>query len=160
MSVVSRLRVVVVIAVALSLGPWIVSAQAAAPSSSGIPSSPGCAGPVDSVFNQYCEPVPTATGGKTPGPGTPAVANTLPAAVVQTISGGSPVTGAFAFGPTRKKLATLPVAAPAALPVTGAALADPWTLAWWLILILAAIALALIATAVAVRRRRRRQGAS
>jgi hypothetical protein len=152
MSMVSRLGVVVLIALSLCLGPGIVSAHAAPPSSL------GCAGPPDSVFNQYCEPVPTATGGKTPGPGTPAVATTLPPAVVQTISGGQPVTGAFAFGPARKKLVTLPVSAPSVLPVTGTALANPWSLAWWMILILVAIALALIATAIVRRRRRRPAG--
>jgi hypothetical protein len=161
MSMVSRLRVVVLIAVSLWLGPWIVSAHAA--SSSSPPAAqpgPGCAGPPDSVFNQYCEPVPTATGGRTPGPGTPAVANTLPPAVVATISGGRPVTGAFAIGPvTRKKLVTLPIAAPVLLPVTGSATADPWSLAWWMILALVAIALALVATSVARQRRRRARAA-
>jgi hypothetical protein len=145
--IVRQLRLIVLLALALALGLGVVNANAANSAAT------GCAGPPDSVFNQYCEPVPTATGGKSPGPGTPAVANTLPPVIVHSIAGAAPVTpAAFTHATTRKRLLTLPAPSPR-LGVSGAAITNAWSLAWWLILLLAALAAGLAAAAIARRRR-------
>ncbi len=118
-----------------------------------------CAGlnPASALY-QYCEPVPTSTGGSTPGPGSPSARGTLPPAVVAQITHAGGSTGA-----TARKLLSLPAAnpirprrkhEPGAPAPTGSVSTD--SLLPTLLLILLAIALAMAAAAYARHRLNRR----
>jgi hypothetical protein len=154
-SIARPLRIIVLLAAPFAVGPGIVAAHAASPAAL------GCAGPPDSAFAQYCEPIPTATGPKTPGPGTPAVATTLPVRITASAAGGAPLTPALtrAGAGAKKRLLTVPAPTRNILAVTTPANANPWSLAWWLILVLALLAAVLVATAVERQRRRRKPAA-
>jgi hypothetical protein len=112
-----------------------------------------CGAPAGSAINEYCDAIPSATGGTVPHVGSPSVATTLPKPIARAISAG-PSAG--------RKLLTLPAAGKPHKPhkrkVRIASLSGPatsiWSLSLILILILAAIALGLVAIAVERRRRR------
>jgi hypothetical protein len=115
----------------------------------------GCGAPAGSAINQYCEALPTATGGKQPKIGTPSVAKTLPPRVVHELAQA---------GPAAQRLLTLPAAAhhrrkPSSVNVAG--LSGPDTSAWSLsVLMIVLLALAALGLGgVAYERRRGRRAA-
>ncbi len=110
-----------------------------------------CANPSVSALNQYCENIPTATGGRTPHAGTPALGGTLPPQVTRAPGGTSTSTGSAGGGArgssagarARRRLLTLPAPSTHA-PLKGSvATASPSSLSLTLILVLLLIALAL-----------------
>jgi hypothetical protein len=110
---------------------------------------PGCANPADSALNQYCETLPSAKGPQVPGPGTPAVATTLPARLARGIARGR-----GRRPQDRRALLRLPAAPRPQLRVAFGSAEPGSGLPLWLILALSGLALALIATGVRHRRRR------
>lgn len=141
-------------------------------------SQPGaaCSDPTVSAVNQYCELIPSATGGHAPGPGTPALAGHLSSPVkselrdrrggqsASSASGRAPASRSATRrqGPARKlpgararrALLTLPAPSPRAL--FGAAAgprSSTWSLFSGLIGVLAAATL--VAAVLALVRRRR-----
>jgi len=111
-----------------------------------------CAGPQTvSALNQYCENVPTAGGGQSPGPGTPALSSALPPRVAGAIT--------RRHGPSvTRKLLALPAASLTPLHLAGQppGRADPLSLLLPLVLVLVALAAAIAGAAHARRRRQRR----
>ena len=128
-----------------------VSAQAASRPSAAQPGA-GCGNP-SSAVNQYCEDIPSASGGSTPpaaGTPGPVLGATLPRSAVR----------AFGHLPARtqkraRKLLSLP-AAGTSVPVTAAigVHKSAWSLPTGVILALLAIAVGAVAVAAARRRRR------
>ena len=105
-----------------------------------------CAGPPTvSALAQYCENVPSATGGRPPLPGSPALAGALPRSIVRAILRAGPQS-------TQRKLLRLPAGTRPVQP-TGASTADPWGLSLPVIAALLVVGLGLAATAAARRRR-------
>jgi hypothetical protein len=110
-----------------------------------------CAGPPTvSALNQYCENVPGAAGGHTPGPGTPALATTLPPRVVRQLASTSPAHAAN----TRLLALPAPTAHRRSLPVLAAVRTN--ALSPFLVLILVLVALTLVLVGIATTRRHRR----
>ena len=108
-----------------------------------------CAGPpTTSALGQYCETIPSATGGRAPLPGSPALAPSLSRGIVHRILRSGPQS-------TVRKLLRLPAGSARTAP-GGTGTADAVALSLPLIVALAAVALALAATAAARRRRRPR----
>jgi hypothetical protein len=113
-----------------------------------------CGAPAASAVAQYCEAIPTPTGGKRPHPGTPAVAKTLPPAAVHQLSQGPQA---------ERPLLTLPAAShrhhrrhtASAAGLSGAA-TSIWSISVLMIVLLALLALGL--GGLAIERRRRRSG--
>jgi hypothetical protein len=111
----------------------------------------GCGAPAGSAINEYCDAIPTSTGGDVPKVGSPSVAKTLPHALVRQIAAG-PL--------PQRKLLTLP-AAPrhrrhaVRAASLGGSVTSFWSLSLTLILILVAIALVLGGVAAERWRRRR-----
>jgi hypothetical protein len=115
----------------------------------------GCGAAAGSAIHQYCEAIPSSTGGSAPRLGSPSVAKTLTRAIIRELNAGAAA---------QRKLLTLPGAphkrhrkhairlASVTAPTTGV-----WSLPLVLILVLAAIALALAAGAAERWRRRRAQ---
>jgi hypothetical protein len=114
----------------------------------------GCNATAGSAIHQYCEAIPSSTGGSVPKVGSPSVATTLPPRVIRAIN---------AIPAAQQALLTLPGVghkrhhhprpvrlASVTVPTTGI-----WSLPLLLILILVAVALAL-ATGAFVQWRRRR----
>lgn len=129
-----------------------IAAQAAS-SPSGVQPGANC-GNTSSAINQYCENIPSASGGGTPppgasGPAAPQLGTALPKPAVRALN-RLPVAARKRAG----KLLALP--APAiSVPVTGsiAARTDPWSVPLSVIFAMVAIAVACAATAVIGRRR-------
>jgi hypothetical protein len=128
----------------------LVSAAALAAGSAGASANQltGCNNPADSALNQYCETIPTSTGGHRPVVGTPAVATTLPRTVVHQLLAARGARRAH------RRLLTLP-AAHRRLPLKTSNAATS-SLSLWIILILALVALAVAAGVIADRRLRHR----
>lgn len=115
----------------------------------------GCGAPAGSAINEYCDAIPTPTGGAVPRVGSPSVAKTLPPAAVNRINAA----------PAARNLLTLPAPArvrhrakhkrAVATASIGTATTSAWSLALTLILVLVAIALLLAAIAAERWRRRR-----
>jgi hypothetical protein len=143
-------RLCTVLAVGLPMGLWLCNPPAFAAT------IPGCVNPADSALNQYCETIPSATGGQTPSVGAPAVASTLTPKLVRRIEAARGL---------QRALLRLPAPASARhhasrpsrplLPVR-AAVTSVWSLSLGLILVLVALAMALTATAAARWRQRDR----
>ncbi len=117
--------------------------------------APGCANPVDSALNQYCDSIPGATGSQSPQAGTPSVASTLPRAAVNRIARVGSASGgrrARVRARHRHVLLSLPAAGPrAALPTTRAAISGGGLLPPWLLLTLIGVAVAMIAATLRAR---------
>jgi hypothetical protein len=127
--------------------------------------APGCANPVDSALNQYCDSIPSASGPHSPTAGTPSVATTLPRAAVARINGADSRSGGTRGGHARARkrarraLLSLPAPGPrAALSDTRAAITGGWLLPLWLTLVLIGLAVAMIAATVGTRYRQRGKG--
>jgi hypothetical protein len=114
-----------------------------------------CTGPQTvSALNQYCENLPGAAGGQTPGPGTPALSSSLPPRLIRSIAkrGGAP---------TASKLLRLPARGPRPTHALGsrpsvavpAGHASAGSLVLPFLLILLAIGAAIVGAARARRRR-------
>jgi hypothetical protein len=129
--------------VALAVSVGLVLTFAASPASAK-PTAGGCTSTPVSAIDQYCEILPSATGGNAPGPGSPAVA--LPPKVAGEIA-------ASGTRSPRRRLLTVPAASRHVAIVGPASASSPWLL---LLLIVLAILLALAAIATARWRRRPR----
>lgn len=104
---------------------------------------PGCANPADSALNQYCETIPTPTGGQRPQAGGSALVTTLAPQIA-----GKIIAPAGARTPARRRLLTLPAAGQHqsisdAGPSSAAITTSPSALAPGLILALILLAVAL-----------------
>lgn len=122
--------------------------------------APGCANPVNSALNQYCDSIPSSTGSQSPHAGTPSVAATLPrAALIRIDNAGPRSAGGRARARHRHALLSLPAAGPRApLSAARADITGGAMLPVWLIVTLIALALAMIAATVFARYRRQREG--
>jgi hypothetical protein len=132
--------------------PLAVLAGTASPAAARHHSLGGCGAPAGSAINEYCDVIPSQSGGSAPKVGNPSVATTLPPRIVRAIEAGPSA---------QRKLLTLPAAHKRTKrhKLRTAALVGPatsvWSLSLTLILILAALALALVAIAFERRRRQR-----
>lgn len=148
----------------LLLAALAVSLALSAPAAEASPS--GCTGGKVSAIDQYCETIPTPTGGQSAGPGSPTLATTLPHRVVVELARrgplrsllGLPSTVGYGRQTSHRRLAQH--ASPAGQPAgpagsTGArktiSAASAQSLSLDLILILIGIGVAMIAIAVARR---------
>jgi hypothetical protein len=152
----TRLRNILPVVIAVTLGTCISSASAATKV------IPGCDNPLDSALNQYCDAIPTPVGKQPPQPGIPALSTALPGRTVAKVSQlQNPqqlLNLPAAAGPVH---ATLRFTKSGGNGATGvAATAGPtggWSLPWWLFLIMAVLAVALAAAAYARWQRARPQ---
>lgn len=134
-------------------------AQAVPAAASPRPGDP-CSHSTVSAADEYCENIPSATGGHQVTVGTPALAGQLPPSMVSAISGarasGATASSARAVPKrTRAGLLRLPARSPFSLPIPRAA-AHPsgWSVASGLIAGLIGVTLAMSALALIMRRRR------
>jgi hypothetical protein len=151
MATVRRSRNLIVLAVSSAVLASAAPALAAARPAHHRRALGGCgAAPAGSAIHEYCEAIPTATGGSVPRVGSPSVAKTLPTPIVRALNAG-PV--------AERKLLTLPAhKRHKRAKVRTASLNDPssgWSLSLLIILILVAIALALAGGAAERWRRSR-----
>ncbi|HWE34470.1 MAG TPA: hypothetical protein VG410_13345 [Solirubrobacteraceae bacterium] len=116
----------------------------------------GCGAPAGSAINEYCDAIPSPTGGTVPHVGSPAVAMTLAPAAVHQIN-AAPLAERKLLrlpAPTRVRHRTRHRHAVSAASI-GSATTSVWSLALTLILVLVAIALVLAGIAAERWRRRR-----
>jgi hypothetical protein len=117
-----------------------------------------CASGSVSALNQYCEQIPSAAGGKTPGPGTPAVGNSVPGLTPRAIALSASSSQTSVRPAARKALRALP-ARTRSRPITGS-VADDGIVSHSLPLVLILAAIASVLALVAFVRRRRRHRAA
>jgi hypothetical protein len=151
MATVRRPRNLVVLAVSCAVLASAVPASAVARTAHRHRTLGGCGALAGSAIHEYCEAIPSETGGSVPKVGSPSVATTLPTPIVRALNAG-PV--------AERKLLTLPAAHKRhkRAKVRTASLNDPssgWSLSLLIILILVAIALALAGGAAERWRRSR-----
>lgn len=126
-------------------------------SPAGAASISGCTNPADSALNQYCEVIPSATGGQTPSGGSPGLGSTLSSATLKQIEHGSR---------GKARAASALVALPPAIQLRRSAAvgrgpvaaASASSLPVWLYISLAALLLAMLGGALGRGWRRRRGG--
>lgn len=120
--------------------------------------APGCANPVDSALNQYCDTIPGPTGAQAPKVGSPSLATALPRSVVTRIEGARGGAAGERSGrrsqTQRRRLLSLPAPGPRT-PLSQSAITESSLMPLWLILVLIGIAVALTTAKVASRYRRR-----
>jgi hypothetical protein len=140
----------------LPIGLVLLCGAFASPALAGPPGS-ACTKQAVSALDQYCENIPSATGPQTPAPGTRAVGNGLPGAVVRALTTKHSAVPLA----VRRQLRALPAAVhhprrQGHRDSTGTvAAANVWSLSLALILVLVGVALALLAIAGERWRRRR-----
>jgi hypothetical protein len=148
MAILRRIGILWVVLSAL-LG-WGTATAAAAGSNPGS----ACGNGSVSALSQYCEQIPSSTGGQRPAVGTPAVGSSLPAAT-PTVASPAATPPVALTASTKRHLRALPAAVhsrPITGPVTDEGIISQSTP---LLFILIAIALGLAGVAYERRRRRR-----
>ncbi|MGI8558129.1 MAG: hypothetical protein ACR2ND_07445 [Solirubrobacteraceae bacterium] len=137
--------------------------------------APGCANPVNSALNQYCDTIPGPTGATAPKAGSPSLATALPRRVLTRIEGaGTPAGGRSGVvthtrsgiprqtrhsrkraQARRRALLSLPAPGPRTPLSNSLAFTEGSLIPLWLMLVLVGLAVALTATTVAIRYRSR-----
>ena len=100
----------------------LLAPEMSAAATSNQPGAP-CSSSTVSAVDQYCENIPSATGGNEAGPGTPAVGKSLPPSVVSALrgAGGSGPGGTSGGAPTLPVQGQASSATPASAPASGSA---------------------------------------
>lgn len=119
--------------------------------------APGCANPVDSALNQYCDTIPTSAGAQVPNIGTPSLGSALPRTVVAKIERAGRRSGQ-PLASRRRVLLSLPAPGHRTSLNTRAAIAEGPLLPLWLLLVLVGLAVAMAALTVVTRNRDRDEG--